>query len=267
MYRPCKMNVDENSKKVVFELITSCNLDCSHCIYSILNKLYPSSLLSKEDAYNLIDKISKKEIYKLVLTGGEPTLHPNFIDISKYAISKIPKVSLCTNGVILNKDLENKVVNLNFSTYTISIDSHINKIHDKFRGKKGALQKTLSFIKKLKSKNKNISIHITFHPENINTIEDTIRFCKGFASEIVVSSIYHYDKIYTNPKTIRDYKLLSKNFYEMHEDNPNIILVGFKPFCANKNCLDQKNIFMVNYRGELITCYWKKNGGKVVKKY
>jgi MoaA/NifB/PqqE/SkfB family radical SAM enzyme len=261
------MNVDENNKKVVFELITSCNLNCSHCIYCISNKFYSSNFLSRENVYNLIDKISKKEIYKLVLTGGEPTLHPNFIDISKYAISKIPKVSLCTSGVILNKDLENKMVNLNFSTYTISIDSHINKIHDKFRGKKGTLQKTLGFIKKLKSKNKNISIHITFHPENIDTIKDTIKFCKNLAPEVVISSIYHYDKIYTNSNTIKDYKLMQKKFYEKYRNNPEVILVGFKTFCTNKNCLDQKNIFMVNSKGELVTCCWKKNEGEVVKKY
>jgi len=267
MYRPCKMNVDKNSKKVVFELTTYCNLDCRHCIYSISNKPYSSNFLSRKEAYSLIDKISKKKIYKLVLTGGEPTLHPDFIDISKYAISKIPKVSLCTNGVILNKSLENKVVNLNFSTYTISIDSHIDKIHDKIRGKKGALQKTLGFIKKLKSKNKNISIHIALHPENVDAMKDTIKFCKGLAPEVVISSIYHYDKIYTNLNTIKDYKLMSKKFYEKYKNNPEVTLVGFKTFCTNKNCLDQKNIFMVNSKGELVTCYWKKNGGKVVKKY
>jgi len=261
------MNVDENSKKIVFELISYCNLNCSHCIYRISNKLYSSNFLSREDIYNLIDKFSKKGIYKLVLTGGEPTLHPNFIDISKYAISKIPKVSLCTNGVILNKDLENKVVNLNFSTYTISIDSHINKIHDKFREKKGALQKTLGLIKKLKSKNKNISIHVTFHRENVNTIKDTIKFCKSLAPEVVVSSIYHYDKIYTDSNAIKDYKLVSKKFYEKYKNNPDVVLVGFKTFCTNKNCLDQKNVFLVNSNGELVVCYWKKNGGKVVKRY
>ncbi|MBP8994732.1 MAG: radical SAM protein [Bacteroidales bacterium] len=261
------MNVDENSKKVVFELITYCNLNCSYCIYRISNKLCSSNFVLEENAYNLIDKISKKEIYKLVLTGGEPTLHPDFIDISKYAISKIPKVSLCTNGVILNEDLENKVINLNFSSYTISIDSHINKIHDKLRGKKGALQKTLGFIKKLKSKNKNISLHIALNPQNVDTIEDTIKFCKSLAPEVVISSIYHYDKIYTNSNAIKNYRSMSKKFYEKYKNNPEVVLVGFKTFCINKNCLDQKNIFMINSKGKLITCYWKKDGGKIVKKY
>ena len=262
MYRPCKMNVDKNSKKVVFELTTYCNLNCGYCIYHILNKPYSSNFLLREDVYNLIYKFSKRKIYKLVLTGGEATLHPEFIDISKYAISKIPKVSLCTNGFILNKDLEDKVVNLNFSNYTISIDSHINKIHDKIRGRKGALQKTLAFIKKLKLKNKNISIHIAFHPENVDTIEDTIKFCKSLAPEVIISSIYHYDKIFMNSNTIKDYELMSKKFYKKYKNNPEVILVGFKTFCVNKNCLDQKNIFMVNSKGELVTCYWKKMTAK-----
>ena len=159
------------------------------------------------------------------------------------------------------------MVNLNFSTYTISIDSHINKIHDKIRGKKGALQKTLIFLRKLKSKNRNISIHIVLNPKNVETMKDTIKFCKSLAPEVIISSIYHYNKIYTNSNAIKDYRLMSKKFYEKYKKNSDITLVGFKPFCANKNCLDQKNIFMLNSKGEIVTCYWKKNGGKVIKKY
>jgi len=191
----CKMNVDKNNKKVMFEIISSCNLKCDYCIYCILNKSHSSDFLSKYEIHNLIDKFSKENISKLVLTGGEPTLHPSFLDISKYAISKIPEVSICTNGVILNNILENKVANLDFSNYTVSIDSHIDKIHDEIRGKKGALQKTLGFLRKLKLKNRNISIHITLHPKNIDTIENTIKFCKKFTKKIVVSSIYYYNNL------------------------------------------------------------------------
>lgn len=266
MYRDCKMNLDPPNKKVVLELVSSCNLNCRHCFYWASNKFHSPDFLSKEKIFKLIDKFIENDISKLVLTGGEPTLHPSFVEISEYAMLKIPKVSLCTNGVILNKDLENKVIELNFSTYTISIDSYINKIHDAFRGKEGALKQTVKFLQKLKLRNKNVSLHITIHPDNIDHVEETVKFCRKFSSEIIVASIY-YDKLKMDSDTIIKYNKEIKKFKEKYIDSTDLILVGFEPFCRNKNCLDQKNVFMVNRRGELIECYWKKGGGRVVKTF
>lgn len=266
MYRDCKMNIDPKKKKVVLELLSFCNLNCRHCLYRGSSGFHSLNFLSKDKIFKLIDKFTENNINKLVLTGGEPTLHPFFIEISKYAISKIPRVSLCTNGVILNKELKRRIIELSFSTYTTSIDSHIDIVHNKFRGKEGALTHTIDFLQELKLKNKKISIHITIHPDNIDHIEETIRFCRKFAPEIVVSSIYH-SKLKMDSTTTAKYNKEIKRFKEKYIDSPDIILVGFSPFCKNKNCLDLKNIFMINQKAELIKCYWKKNGGKIVKTF
>ena len=259
------MNLKEGDKKVILELLSSCNLNCAHCFYRSSNKFYSDDFLSKREIFALVEKMVENEINKLVLTGGEPTLHPDFIEISKYAMLKIPKVSVCTNGVILNSELEDEIIKLNFSTYTVSIDSHIESVHDKFRGRKGAFKKTINFIKKLNLKNKNVSIHITIHPDNIDYIEETINFCKDFTKEIVVSSIYHNKfNEHDGPKGYNQEVISFKKKYLNRSD---IILVGFTPFCENENCLDQKNVFTINKKGESVSCYWKKDGGEVIKKY
>lgn len=259
------MNIKKGDKKVILELLSSCNLNCSHCFYTASNKFNFLDSLPKEEIFVLIRRMVKNRINKLVLTGGEPTLYPDFIEVSKYATLKVKKVSVCTNGVILNNNLEDEIIKLNFSTYTISIDSHIESVHDKFRGGKGAFKKTIAFIKKLNLNNKNVSIHITIHPDNINHIEETINFCKNFSKEIVVSSIYH-DKL-NEHNELRDYSQKLINFKEKYLSDPDVILVGFTPFCKNKNCLDQKNIFTINKKGELVSCYWKEDGGTIITKY
>jgi MoaA/NifB/PqqE/SkfB family radical SAM enzyme len=259
------MNLKKGDKKVILELLSSCNLNCSHCFYKSLNKFNSADFLPKTEIFILIRKMVKNKINKLVLTGGEPTLHPDFIEISKYAMLKIPKVSVCTNGVILNNKLEEEIIKLNFSTYTVSIDSHIEAAHNKFRGRKGAFKKTIAFIKKLNLKHRNVSIHITINSDNIKHIEETINFCKGFSKEIVVSSIYH-NKLDEQEK-LKGYNKELINFKKKHFNSPDVILVGFTPFCENGNCLDQKNIFTINRRGELVSCYWKKSGGEFIRKY
>ena len=261
MYRDCKMNVKKGDKKVILELLSSCNLNCSYCFYRTSNRFHSTNFLSKKEIFALIDKMVRERINKLVLTGGEPTLYPDFIEISEYAMLKMPKVTICANGVILDNKLEDKIVKLNFSTYTVSIDSHIVKMHDKLRGRKGAFKKTVAFIKKLKLNNKNVSIHITIHPENINHIEETINFCKGFSKEIVVSSIYH-NKLSEHDEP-KGYSLKLINFKKKYLNSPDVILVGFTPFCESENCLDQKSIFTINRKGELVSCYWKKTAERL----
>lgn len=266
MYRNCKMNVTSSDKKVILELLSSCNLNCEHCFYRQSNEFHSSDVLSKEKVFFLIDQFAKEGVKRLVFTGGEPTLHPNFIDISKYAISKIDRVTVCTNGVILDECLENRVVDLNFAAYTVSVDSNLASYHDKFRGKKGALEKTLGFLKKLNDKNRNISIHIALYKDNADHIEDIIKFCRNFSKEIVVGSIY-YDKLNISKNEIKKYNDSIKIFKNKYINHPEIILVGFHEYCPAVDCLDQKNVFTVNRKGQLVSCYWQKNGGKVIRDY
>ena len=267
MYRDCKMNVGKSSKKVVLELTNSCNLNCEHCFYRQNEKYNSNSFLKKSEAFSLIDKFKKDNIEKLVLTGGEPTIHPDFLDIARYAKKNISKVTLCSNGVISNQILEDEIINLNFDTYTVSIDSHIDMVHNKFRGGEGALLKVKNFTKKLKDSNKNISIHIALHPGNLNHVEETINYCKQrYNCEIVVGSIY-YSKLDHNDEAIKEYYSKIEKIKSRYIYDDEIILVGFNDYCSAKNCLDQKCVFTINRFGELVSCYWHKDGGRIIKKY
>lgn len=256
MTRKCKMNVYYDLKKVVFELLSYCNLNCSYCLYR--EKEHSKTVLSLEKIHCLIDKFQKDGIDKLVLTGGEPTLHPDFVNIAKYAIAKIPRVSVCTNGVILHEKLEEQVVNMKFATYTISIDSHVKRIHDKIRGQMGAFEQTVYFLKKLYAKEKNISLHITLHINNIDSISETVEFCRQFSNDIVISTIYYE----CNPLiAVVDREYYAKKANEILSAYPNdddITLVGFGASCLKEDCPDKKYVFMVNQKGETVDCYWKK---------
>jgi MoaA/NifB/PqqE/SkfB family radical SAM enzyme len=255
MARNCKMNVSSEIKKVVFELLTYCNLGCRYCLYR--NKKHVKAPLPINEVYGLIDKFQVDNIDRLVLTGGEPTLHPDFIDISSYAMLKIPRVSVCTNGVILSESLEEKIINLNFSSYTVSVDSHIGEIHDKIRGANGSFEQVVCFLEKLRQRSRNISIHITLNGDNIDSASSTINFAKEFSNEIIVSTVY-YEK--NDPVFIKNKDSFGKKVKELfsnYYDQAGVVLVGFGESCSMNDCLDKKNVFMVNQHGKLVDCYWK----------
>jgi uncharacterized radical SAM superfamily Fe-S cluster-containing enzyme len=88
----------------VLEITSSCNLECPMC-YAASG---PGGVhLSYDDCCRAIDHLvaaeGRPEV--LQLSGGEPTIHPEFLEIFKYACSQpIDIVMINTNGVRLARD-------------------------------------------------------------------------------------------------------------------------------------------------------------------
>lgn len=109
-----------------------CNLSCEHCYQSRKNYNLPLKTWMR-----IIDKLKIDfGIKKVVLLGGEPTLHPQFWSILQYAIDVFgidsksnPNVTVETNGTILGT---------NFSDYncnvSISFENVDPKLNDDIRG-------------------------------------------------------------------------------------------------------------------------------------
>lgn len=86
-------------KFIEWMITDTCNLDCVFCLDE--NKLGVRGRFEYDEAVKIIDKISLicgGEPYWLCLTGGEPTLHPKFIEIASYAKEKGALILLMTNG-------------------------------------------------------------------------------------------------------------------------------------------------------------------------
>ncbi|GAB6134496.1 radical SAM protein [Thermococcus prieurii] len=154
---------------VVFELTENCNLNCAHC-YRIKERV---PLYMPFEAFKkIIDFLSGHLLVGTELTGGEPTLHPDFVEIVRYAAERLELVGVLTNGLYLPPRTIEKL-----SSYTdklffsVSLDSHDPAFHDEFRGLKGAWKRTVENIKRLTDAGFNVRIAMTVTPENIEHIE------------------------------------------------------------------------------------------------
>lgn len=106
-------------KKILIELNQNCNLNCEYCFYKDYGR--KNEALTVE---NLIEKnIQNYDV--IYLTGGEPFLNKDIKNILFYLNKINKKVSIYTNGIILNKmnDIEFKE-NLNLlDEIVITLDS------------------------------------------------------------------------------------------------------------------------------------------------
>lgn len=156
----------------IYMLITDrCNLNCKMCIRG---KNYGNDMdfqtLKKS---SLIDDISEDT---LVITGGEPTLHKDFVQIVKYICKYAKNVAVTTNGIFDYyiddlKEEKNLIVQ-------VSLDGYKDK-HDAIRGE-GSYEKTINTLKKLDSNGIRYSIASVVNKKNKEFIKDLIKELKNF---------------------------------------------------------------------------------------
>ncbi len=130
------------------EITNKCNLRCLHCVNKSGDP-YPDELTTKE-IFAVIDALSALGVYQVMISGGEPMLHPDLFNIIEYARKAPMIVDIFTNATLITEEHIKKFKKLNVRRFCVSIDSMDERTHDTFRGKKGALKKTLQNVQLLK---------------------------------------------------------------------------------------------------------------------
>lgn len=128
-------------------LTNACNLQCPHCYTNGGMALQNELTLSEIEA--VIDQFSELKTLYLFFTGGEPFLRKDIVEILQYAFKKKIGISLSTNGQLLNKEILEKIKNINFKLFQISLDGDEN-VHDMIRGK-GVGKKAIAAIRLAKN--------------------------------------------------------------------------------------------------------------------
>jgi len=103
-----------------------CNFSCKYCLPNNI-KLKAKNYLSIEEIYNLILILSELGIQKIRITGGEPTVRKDFLEIGKIISSfkNIKSLVFTTNGYKL-ANIALKAYSAGFNGVNISLDT-LNK--------------------------------------------------------------------------------------------------------------------------------------------
>ncbi len=122
-----------------------CNLRCAHC--AVTNKPPPPDALDTIEIYHLIDELVPANGDSLALSGGEPLLRKDALDILRYASQRV-RVSLATNATLIDKNTAASLSELDLAIQ-ISLDGASPAIHDRVRGE-GAFDKTMRAVEMLR---------------------------------------------------------------------------------------------------------------------
>ena len=161
---------------VIWNLIRRCNLTCLHC-YSISTDKDFAGELSREEVSTVMKDLKAYGVPVLILSGGEPLLRPDILDIANEARDMGFYVGLSTNGTLIDAPLAKKIAAVGFNYVGISLDG-IGKTHDLFRRKEGAFDLSLAAVRHLQELDVKVGLRYTMTQDNAHDLPNLIALCE-----------------------------------------------------------------------------------------
>ena len=215
--------------QVMLDITEVCNLACIHCTHPVFKKsdVYTKAMLSTELNKKMVDevKVFGKGITKYIryTSNGEPLVHPKSYEMLTYAVQNSgTKVTLTTNGTLLNEKKMLKLLESGLHMIDISIDAFKNETYEKVRVN-GNLEITKKNVLKLIELNKKnggktkILVSFVEQEKNKLEVEEFRRFWNNAGvSEVLIRSLHtnagsntnNYSNIDENKENIKRYPCL-----------------------------------------------------------
>lgn len=155
------------------ELTDQCNLSCLHCgsNCSAKNKTYIDTELLVKTLETVAEDFEASTVM-ICLTGGEPMLHPDFLEIVGHINRLGFPWGMTTNGTLIDEKMARKLKDLNLGSITLSLDG-LKDTHNWFRNAKNDhYQKVFDVVKLLHKQDISVQLTTVIHKKNMHELEE-----------------------------------------------------------------------------------------------
>jgi radical SAM protein with 4Fe4S-binding SPASM domain len=144
------------------QITDRCNLQCRHCYIGEGSR----QDLSTEQIQRVLEEFEEIQGLRLLLSGGEPLLHPHFWEINDILRNHAFRSVLLSNGTLITKEVAKK---LHVHEVQISLDG-MKEGHESLRGK-GTFEKTMTAIDHLQEASIRVSAATMIHRKNLSEFD------------------------------------------------------------------------------------------------
>jgi len=196
---------------LIYNATLRCDLSCQHCGIWETKKL---TELKPQELDLILNRRFFDQIETAWLTGGEPTLRKDFLELVKIFKIRLPRFRML--GIATNGYGSERILSLNQNLFSI-LDSNqqgvfwhisldgVGKTFDEIRGKKGAfneLIKTVEGIKAEKQKPPKRKLDLGFNcviqPMNVSELEEIKKFADAYQATLTFNLVEITDQYYCN---------------------------------------------------------------------
>lgn len=252
----CKFTLPNNEAKAIWEITHQCNYSCSYCIFSCNNKKIYNELTT-EECYHIVDELVLHNFKYLKITGGEPFIRKDILEILKYASERLI-TDISTNASLITPEKVELLNQLKLKMIHVSLDGD-NLEHESVRGK-NTYERTIRGLETLKKSVNKVRIGSVIHLNNQNDLERLVIDSVNLKADEIIFSIMEpiagQDR--TLIKTISNEALISQIDDLKEKYKENIIVnynFGKQPNFVHRCPAGDKFIYINNF-GNVSPCPW-----------
>ncbi len=179
-------NLDLAPQVAVYYVTMQCNLNCAYCEdFGSRRNHQVTQNPSMDDAKKIL-RVIRSGFSRLWITGGEPLIHPQILELLDYARNelKFREISLITNGTLLSKFLipnyQLPITNL-LNRLIISLDSvdphALNLVSLPNLHAENVIANARAAAKLQKSHGFQLSLNAVITPETLPSMDSLLNFC------------------------------------------------------------------------------------------
>ncbi|MBW4551897.1 MAG: adenosyl-hopene transferase HpnH [Aphanocapsa sp. GSE-SYN-MK-11-07L] len=175
---------------LMLEPLFRCNLACSGC-----GKIqHPNDILrqnlSPEQCFAAVEECGAPVV---AIPGGEPLLHPQIGEIAAGLVERRKFVYLCTNGILLEKNLD-KFQPSEYFSFSVHLDG-LREWHDKCVDREGVFEVAVKAIKAAKARGFRVTTNTTiFDGANVQEMQEFFDFVSSLGIDgMMISPGYAYE--------------------------------------------------------------------------
>jgi radical SAM protein with 4Fe4S-binding SPASM domain len=208
---------------VTFEITARCNNDCVHCYINLPadDSVAIEKELSTEEIKTLVDESVSMGALWLLLTGGEPLLRDDFIEIYRYIKQKGLLVSLFTNATLISTGHIKLFKKYPPRSIEVTIYGVTDPTYEKVTGKK-YLSAAMKGVDRLVSASIPVTLKATILRSNFKELGKIADYCRSLsASPFRFDPFLHLriDRNAAKNKTILSERLTPAEIIELEKSD------------------------------------------------
>jgi len=197
---------------LMLEPLHACNLTCTGCGRI---REYAPSIKEKLTVEECLASVDEAGAPIVSICGGEPLIYPEIGDLVSGILQRKKHIYLCTNGVFLEKKLDEFKPTSRFF-FNVHLDG-LEKTHDIMVEREGVFQKAVAGIKAAKARGHLVCTNTTIYKEtNLAEIDELFGFLASIGVDgFMVSPAYGYSAVHdTNPEGAQEIFMTRKDIHE-----------------------------------------------------
>ncbi len=225
-----KVVLDSYPRRLVLELTNACNLNCVMCGRNAadfkLTSFDMDIFKSLEPLFDTIEEVT-------LMGWGEPTIHPNFLEMLEIINKHSARKYFCTNGMTLDK-IKNAIFDYKVDVFAVSLDGATYETNKKIR-RGSDLNKIVANLKEIVKikKERNLTypyINFVFcaMKSNIEELPDLVKLASDVGvDEVKVVYLTAFNKLLAH-EVLWDEKEKTKEIFNKAEELADKLNISLK---------------------------------------